>query len=103
MCSRTFKFALTISVLTALEPVSSRGEGEPVRLATAARFDLSADVEAGSLEDGKVVAGNGTLARMTWVPESEQARGYTVSFAVTDLGWRRWRSSSRRPAPEPSR
>ena len=32
--------------------------------------------------------GNGSIERMNWVSESEQARGYTVNFPVTHLGWR---------------
>lgn len=61
---------------------------EPAKMATSARFDLSADPQVGAIEKGAVVKGNGTIARKNWVAESEQPLGYTVSFAVTHLGWR---------------
>jgi endoglucanase len=61
---------------------------EPVKLADAARFDLSADARAGSLDDGHVIEGNGSIARMSWAPQFEQPRAYTVSFPITHLRWR---------------
>jgi endoglucanase len=85
---------------------------EPVKLARTARFDLTADAQAGSLDDGRVLGNDeatarrnyvvqapsqnsppllssgGSIARMNWVPEAEQLRGYTVDFPVSLLGWR---------------
>ena len=77
-------------LLLLLGPVAGAGtaDGEPVKLASAARFDLTADAQTGSIDDGRVVEGNGSIERMNWVSESEQARGYTVNFPVTHLGWR---------------
>ena len=43
---------------------------------------------AGSIEDGQVIAGNGSIDRMNWVAESDRPRGYTVNFPITHLGWR---------------
>lgn len=61
---------------------------EPTKLATSARFDLSADSQVGAIEGGAVVKGNGTIARKNWVNETEQPLGYTVSFPVNHIGWR---------------
>jgi endoglucanase len=63
-------------------------EGEPVRLAAVARFDLMADAQVHAIDGGRVISGNGSIGRMNWVSESEQTRGYTVNFPVTHLGWR---------------
>jgi endoglucanase len=79
---------LIVALCCVLGPIPARADGEPVKLAGSARFDLLADADAGALEHGLVVAGNGTIARMNWAPESDQPRGYTVSFPVTLLGWR---------------
>src|SRR4051812_42457656 len=57
------------------------------RLAGKARLDLSADAAVGALKDGSVVKGDGTLSRMTWKPEAEQARGYTLHASVVHFGW----------------
>jgi endoglucanase len=69
-------------------PAIAFASGEPVKLATAARFDLTADAKVGAIEKGQVVEGNGSIDRMNWVPESDQVRGYTVNFPVSHLGWR---------------
>jgi endoglucanase len=63
------------------------GQSHPVKLAGTARFDLSADAAVGSLNDGKVVAGDGSAERMNWVPEADRLRGYTVNFPITHFGW----------------
>lgn len=61
---------------------------EPVKLAGTARFDLSADRQAGAIGDGRFLDGDGSLARMNWLAVAEQPRGYTASFPVTYRGWR---------------
>jgi len=88
--SRIASNRLTVALLLLLAPAPAPAlaDGEPIKLAVEARFDLSADARAGSIERGEVTAGNGTIARKNWVQESEQPRGYTVSFPVTHLGWR---------------
>ncbi len=68
--------------------VGSSTAGEPVRLASSARFDLSADSQVAAIEGGKVAPGNGTIGRKNWVTETEQPLGYTVNVPVTHLGWR---------------
>lgn len=74
MESPFFTRAAVFSIACALAPAFGRADDEPVKLAAMARFDISADADTGVLNDGQVVAGNGTIARMTWVPEAEQAR-----------------------------
>ena len=44
--------------------------------------------QAGTIENGRVIEGNGSIERKNWVSEAEQPRGYTVNFPVTHLGWR---------------
>lgn len=61
---------------------------EPTKLATTGRFDLSADAKVGSIEDGQVLVGSGSVERMNWLPESDRPRGYTVSFSISHLAWR---------------
>jgi endoglucanase len=77
-----------ILTLMGFSPLFARADGEPTKLASAARFDLSADQKTGSIDGGRVTEGNGSIERMNWVSESEQPRGYTVNFPVTHLGWR---------------
>jgi endoglucanase len=77
-----------MALALSLALVSSLAAAEPVKLASAARFDLSADARAGSIEDGQIIAGNGSSERMNWVAESDRPRGYTVNFPITNLGWR---------------
>ena len=86
--TRFFALAIVAGIAGMLTPAWTRADGEPIKPAVMARFDISADAEASALEDGRVVAGTGTIARMGWIPEAEQARGYTVSFPVTLIGWR---------------
>jgi endoglucanase len=79
---------IMVALLVLMAPARAVADGEPVRLAAEARFDLSADSRAGSIERGEVIAGNGTIVRKSWVDESEQPRGYTISFPITHLSWR---------------
>ncbi len=68
--------------------VPSAAAQEPVKLAELARVDLKADDEVGSLDDGHILEGGGTIVRMNWIPDSERPRGYVFEFPVTCLGWR---------------
>jgi endoglucanase len=77
-----------LALVCAIVPAGARAEGEPAKIAANARFDVTGDVRTGSLENGRVVAGNGTIVRMNWVSEADQPRGYTVSCPVTHVGWR---------------
>jgi endoglucanase len=79
---------LILTLFLGLSPVPALAEGEPVKLAGVARFDLSADDNVGAIEKGQVIEGNGSIERKNWIAEAEQPRGYTVNFPVTHLGWR---------------
>jgi endoglucanase len=76
--------ALICSILS----TAALADGEPVRMAATARFDLTGDSRLSALENGRVLSGNGTIGRMNWVATSEQPRGYTVSLSVTPIAWR---------------
>ena len=88
MNTRIIQSKLWVALVCAIVPASALADAEPAKLAATARFDLTGDARIGSLEDGRVVAGNGTIARMNWVPEAQQSRGYTVNLPVTHIGWR---------------
>ncbi|MGO9913822.1 MAG: glycoside hydrolase family 5 protein [Isosphaeraceae bacterium] len=79
---------LGVAFILPLLVVAPLAAGEPVKLASSARFDLSADSQVGAIEGGKVSLGNGTIARKNWVVETEQPLGYTVNVPVARLGWR---------------
>jgi hypothetical protein len=61
---------------------------EPGKLATTGRLDLSADTKVGSIDDGEVLVGSGSVSRMNWIPESDRTRSYTINFAVSYTAWR---------------
>jgi endoglucanase len=79
---------LILALFLGLSPFAALADGEPVKLASTARFDIVADARAEAIEGGRVIAGKGSIERMNWVSGSEQPRGYTVSFRVTHMGWR---------------
>jgi endoglucanase len=85
---RTLSARTWLALLCAIIPIAARADGEPVRIAATARFDLTADRQTGSLENGRVLTGTATISRMNWVPEADQPRGYTVSLPVNHIGWR---------------
>jgi endoglucanase len=85
---RILSAGIWLTLLCAIAPAAARGDGEPVRIAATARFDLTADRHADALENGRVLTGNGTISRMDWVPVSDQPRGYTISMPVNHIGWR---------------
>jgi endoglucanase len=79
---------MLLTLLLGMSPIRALADGEPVKLAGAARFDLSADDQTGAIENGLMIEGNGSIERKNWVADSERPRGYTVNFPVTHLGWR---------------
>jgi endoglucanase len=87
MKRRFLPHGLVLALLLGLTPSPGFAD-EPVKLASAARFDLMADAQARAIEGGQVIEGKGSIERMNWVSESEQLRGYTVGFRITHLGWR---------------
>ncbi len=88
MKSQILASSLFTTVFLAFASATTMADDPHVKLATTARFDLVADAHVAVLDDGKVAAGNGTLARRNWVSESEQPRGYTVNFPITHRGWK---------------
>src|SRR3954463_1373053 len=81
--------ALSLALLLSATPSAPAGtpDQHPTRLATQARLDLTADAAVGTLNAGQVLEGDGTLTRMSWVPQAERPRGYTAQLPVTHLGW----------------
>jgi endoglucanase len=78
---------LATSLLMSLV-VCSAIRAEPVKLASEARFDLSASADVRALDVGRIVSGIGSIQRPNWIPADEQPRAYTVNFPVSRLGWR---------------
>ncbi len=77
---------ILMTVLAAIGP--SAIAAEPAKLAESARFDITADAAVEALENGHALEGGAALARMSWKPEAERSRGYTVSFPINHRGWR---------------
>jgi hypothetical protein len=75
-----------LATIAAIAPVAAAAE--PVKLAESARFDITAHASVQSLDDPRVLGGGATIARMNWKPEAERPLSFTVSFPVTDRGWR---------------
>lgn len=74
---------------TLLLPLQSPTTSDnPAKLATSGRFDLSVDANVGSIDDGEIVIGSGSVSRMNWVPETDRPRGYTVNFSISHMAWR---------------
>ena len=63
------------------------GQVSPLKLATQARFDLMASAGVGSIEDGQIVTGAGSVDRMNWIPAADQPRSYTVYFSAPHFLW----------------
>ena len=67
-------------------------EINPVKLATGARFDLTASASVGTLSAGQVSRGQGSIARQNWLPEGQRQRGYSVNFSLNRLASAAWGS-----------
>ncbi len=59
----------------------------PPKMATVARMDIVANASASSLTGGAAVAGGGTVSRMTWLPQNEQAGSYVATWPIRHFGW----------------
>jgi endoglucanase len=79
---------LTLLAAIAWAASTAAGGAEPLRLATSARFDITADGAVVKIDDGRVTDGTGSIERMNWVSEEARPRGYTINFPITALGWR---------------
>jgi endoglucanase len=84
------KFSFAVAVLIAwFFAASATTQAEVVRdkLADFCRFDLLAPPEAGSLYDGHLIAGDGWVSRVAWLPVESQACTYVVHAAVNHYSW----------------
>lgn len=54
----------------------------PVRLAKAARVDLTASFNVGPLDRGRILHGSGSITRMTWLAPNDQPRTYSANFSI---------------------
>lgn len=63
------------------------GQVNPLKLATQARFDLMASAGVGSIDEGQIITGAGSVARMNWIPVADQPRSYTVHFSAPHFLW----------------
>lgn len=59
----------------------------PPALATQARVDITARSTVGSLQEGRFVRGSGSIGRMSWLPESQQALSYSVQAPIDHFSW----------------
>jgi endoglucanase len=80
--------AMLAAVLLLASAPFGASRAEAVKLAGGARFDLLASPEVGSLTDGRLIAGNGSIERPNWIPERARTASFTVNFLITHLGWR---------------
>jgi len=59
----------------------------PPKLATTARVDLNASVAVGSLADGAVIAGNGSVDRQTWLTTNDWPLTYFIQLPIIRFAW----------------
>src|SRR5688500_2764220 len=59
----------------------------PTKLPATARLDLMATAAVGSITDGAILRGGGSMQRMNWIPAAEQPRSYTCDFPIIHFGW----------------
>ena len=88
MDTRILPLRIWLALVYIMVSAPARAQPELAKMAATARFDVTGDARTGSLENGRIITGNGTMGRMNWVPEADQSRGYTINFAVTHVGWR---------------
>jgi endoglucanase len=74
-----------MAVLSAIGMPIAFGQTNPVKLAAVARIDLSSPNVI--LTNGQILAGDGKLARASWVTGSAQARSFTAEFPVNHFSW----------------
>ena len=76
-----------VSSLFFAAALASPAQSNPVKLATTARFDLSADANVGVLTNGYLSVGSGNSDRQTWLDPTNQPGTYTVNFNVNHFAW----------------
>jgi endoglucanase len=75
-------FGLVLALSSGLVP----GQTNPVKVATVARFDLFG-TGTGALTNGYMVAGDGSVARQTWLAALDQPSSFTVNFTIPHFAW----------------
>jgi endoglucanase len=80
-----YQKVLSILLLSAFGMPFIPAQGQPVKIASQARLDLSSP--SVNLEKGEILQGSGQIQRMNWLRGEAQDRGYTANFAVTRFGW----------------
>ena len=77
---------IAISLLLSALPLAY-GQGNPPKLATQARFDLTATATVGSIDNGQILTPEGSVNRMNWIPAEDQPRSYTLHFGAPHFLW----------------
>jgi len=78
-------FAL-FALALALAGAPALAQTNPVKVATAARFDLFG-TGTGPLTNGYMLSGDASVDRQTWLATSDQPSSYTVSFTISHFAW----------------
>ena len=87
--------ALLAALVLAIGVPIAFSQTNPVRLATAARIDLTSSNV--NLTNGQVIAGTGQIKRADWLSSSSQPRSYSAEFTINHLGWHEVGLRFRRP------
>jgi endoglucanase len=77
--------AVLIAIVSAIGMPIAFGQTNPVKLAAVARIDFNSPTAI--LTNGQILAGDGKLARPSWVSGSAQARSFTAEFPVNHFAW----------------
>src|SRR5688572_11402576 len=77
--------ALPSALVLAIGVPIAFGQTNPVRLAAAARIDLTSQTV--NLTNGQVIAGAAQLKRGDWLAPAMQPRSYSADFTINHFGW----------------
>ena len=77
--------ALPSALVLAIGVPIAFGQTNPVRLAAAARIDLTSQTV--NLTNGQVIAGTAQLKRGDWLAPAMQPRSYSADFTINHFGW----------------
>jgi endoglucanase len=62
----------------------------PGKLPSSARVDLMATPAVGSITNGTVLQGGGSIQRMNWIATADQPRSYTCDFPIIHFSWKQF-------------
>src|SRR6059036_3956510 len=77
--------ALPSALVLAIGVPIAFGQTNPVKLASIARIDLIS--QSVILTNGQMLAGDGKLARASWLSSSAQGRSFTAEFPINHFAW----------------